>query len=109
MSDTISVPHFRANSIVPISLNLSNINGLYSIYEYLTTTLGKGGAITLKAKFETRQPLTSLEMSVLSISTILHIIHEAGNKEGLVEMHPVSAKSIVNNLATQPVSDNPTQ
>jgi hypothetical protein len=100
MSDTISIPHFKANSVVPVSLTLSQINGLYGIYEYLTNQLGKEGSIALKAKIETRQPLMALEMSVLSISTMLHLVHEAGKTHDLVEMLPVAASSVVNAMGT---------
>ena len=90
MSDNVQIPHFKANSIVPVSLNLANINGLYTIYEYLTSTLGKDGAIALKAKIETKQPLNKLEMSVLSISTILYLCHESGKANDLVEMRSLT-------------------
>ena len=106
MADTISVPHFKPGVTVPITLSLYNVNGLYTIYEYLTTALGKEGALTLKAKIETRQPLSSLEMSVLSISTILHLVHESGKANDLITMQSVSAQDIVNTLSTQPVSND---
>ena len=109
MTDTISVPHFKPGVTVPITLSLYNVNGLYTIYEYLTTALGKEGALTLKAKIETKQPLSSLEMSVLSISTILHLCHQSGKDNDLVEMHPLSAQDMLTSLSTQPVSNNSTQ
>jgi len=103
MADT-TIPHFRAGSIIPLSLSLGDMNGLYIIYEYLTTTLGHDGVMVLKQKVEQRQPLNQLERSVLAISTIMNMCHQSGKDNGLIEMLPLDqvAHQIIDTLATTP-------
>lgn len=91
MSDTsnIQVPHIISNSIVSISLNTSQINGLYQLYQFLLDSLGAANVESLKVKFESRLPLTSLEMSLISAIQILQLVNKSAMDNNQVEYKPL--------------------
>jgi hypothetical protein len=100
MSATIQVPHLKANSFIPLLLSLNQVNGLYTIYSYLTDGLTKEEGELLKTKIETKQPLSAKEMSILQISIILQLIHKSGEDNNLIEYHDVNAATVVSNLSS---------
>lgn len=98
MSNTISLPHLKANSVVPISLSLSQINGLYVIYSHLIEGLTKEAADELKTKIETKQPLNSREMSTVHITQILQLIHKSAEQNNMIEMKDVDPMELLNTI-----------
>ena len=88
---TTTVPHLRANSIVPIQLSLSHVNSLYGIYQVLLKGISAEHVQALKLKIESRQPLNDHEMAILSISTILHLVHTSAQEHDLIEQLPVDS------------------
>ena len=86
----VNIPHIRAGSVVPISLNLGHIQGLYSIYESIVKSFTKEQVESLKVKFESRQPLNSQEMNMIAISQILQIVHKSAEELDMIEMRPLA-------------------
>ncbi len=85
MSDT-QVKHIRAGSIVPVNLTLSQINGIYQVHQFFMDLLGQSGIEALKTKYEAKQPLDNREMSMLTITTLIQLIHKSADEQGLTEL-----------------------
>lgn len=83
------IPHIKANSNVPITLNLSQINGIYGIYQVLLKGVSKEALDALKIKIETKQPLQDIEMAVFSASILLQLIHKSAEDNDMIEFKSV--------------------
>lgn len=79
------IPHIKAASIVAISLNLAQINALYSTFQVITDLLGKERIDTLKFKFESKQPIDSTEMALIFLSQLLDQVHKSAQEHDQIE------------------------